>query len=102
MVVMTSSWVMARQRSRPKRSLRRKRLSPMTSQRPDSDRELFVAAQFAAGDGGHDLFVGHGEAEVATEAILEAEEVVAHDIPAAGFRSGVVCSCAVRRGRWWS
>ena len=48
-------------------------------------RELFIAAQFAAGDRGHDLFVGHGEAEVASEAILEAEKVVAHDVPAAGF-----------------
>ncbi len=47
--------------------------------------ELLVAAQLAARDGGHDLFVGHGEAEVAAEAILEAEEVVAHDVPAAGF-----------------
>ena len=48
-------------------------------------RQLLVAAQFAAGDGGHDLFVRHGEAEVAAEAVLQAEQVVAHDVPAAGF-----------------
>ena len=48
-------------------------------------RELFVAAQFAAGDRGHHLFVGHGETEVASEAVLQAEQVVAHHVPAAGF-----------------
>ena len=48
-------------------------------------RQLFVAAQFAARDRGHDLFVGHGQAQVAAEAVLQAEQVVAHDVPAAGF-----------------
>ena len=47
--------------------------------------ELFVAAQFAAGDGGHDLLVRHAEAEVAAEAVLQPEHVVAHHVPAAGF-----------------
>ena len=47
--------------------------------------QLFVAAQFAARDRGHDLFVGHGQAQIASEAVLEAEQVVAHHIPAAGF-----------------
>ena len=48
-------------------------------------RQLLVAAQLAAGGGGHDFFVRHAEAEVAAEAVLEAEHVVAHDVPAAGF-----------------
>ena len=48
-------------------------------------RELFVAAELVAGDGGHDLFVGHAEAEVCAFAVLEAEHVVAHDDPAAGL-----------------
>ena len=48
-------------------------------------RELLVAAQFAARNHGHDLFVGHGEAQGASEAVLEAEQVVAHHVPAAGF-----------------
>ncbi len=48
--------------------------------------ELLVAAEFFAGDVGHDLFVGHGEAEFSTFAVFEAEHVVAHDGPAsAGF-----------------
>ena len=48
-------------------------------------RQLLVAAQFAARDDGHDLFVRHAEAEVALEAVLQAEHVVAHDVPAAGL-----------------
>ena len=48
-------------------------------------RQLLVAAQFAARDGGHDFFVRHAEAQVAPEAVLEPEHVVAHDVPAAGF-----------------
>ena len=46
-------------------------------------RQLFVAAQFAARDGGHDFFVRHAEAEVAAETVFQAEHVVAHDVPAA-------------------
>ena len=48
-------------------------------------RKLLVAAQLAARDHGHDFLVRHAEAEVALEAVLEAEHVVAHDVPAAGF-----------------
>ena len=48
-------------------------------------RQLLVAAQFAAGDGGHHLFVRHAQTEVASEAVLQAEQVFAHDVPAAGF-----------------
>ena len=48
-------------------------------------RKLLVAAQLAARDISHDLFVGHAEAEVAAVAVLEAKQVVAHDVPAAGF-----------------
>ena len=47
--------------------------------------QLLVAAELVAGDGGHDLFVGHGEAEVGALAVLEAEHVLAHACPAAGF-----------------
>ncbi len=48
-------------------------------------RELFIAAQFAARDVGHDFFVSHAKAEVAAVAVLEAKQIVAHDVPAAGF-----------------
>ena len=48
-------------------------------------RELLVAAQLVARDGGHDLFVGHGQAELGAFAVFEAEHVVAHAGPAAGF-----------------
>ncbi len=47
--------------------------------------KLLVAAQFAAGDGGHDFFVRHAQAQVAPEAVFQAEHVVAHDVPAARF-----------------
>ncbi len=47
--------------------------------------ELLVGADFVAGDGGHDLFVGHAEAEIGAFAVLEAEHVLAHGGPAAGF-----------------
>ena len=47
--------------------------------------ELLVAAELVARDGGHDLFVGHGEAELGALAVLEAEHVVAHAGPAAGL-----------------
>ena len=47
--------------------------------------KLLVAAQLAAGDGGHHLFVRHAQAQVAPEAVLQAEHVVAHDVPAARF-----------------
>ena len=47
--------------------------------------KLLVAAQFAAGEDGYDLLVGHTQAEVALEAVLEAEHIVAHDVPAAGL-----------------
>ena len=45
-------------------------------------RKLFVAVQLFAGDHGHHLFFGHAEAEVALEAVLEAEEIAAHDLEA--------------------
>jgi hypothetical protein len=48
-------------------------------------RKLLVAAQLAARDGGHDLFVGHAEAEIGALAVLEAKHGVAHDGPAAGL-----------------
>ena len=48
-------------------------------------RQLLVAAQFAAGDGGHDLFVRHAQAEIGALAVLEAEHVVAHARPAAAL-----------------
>jgi hypothetical protein len=48
-------------------------------------RKLFVTAQLAARDRGHHFLVRHGEAHVAAEAVLEAEQVVAHHVPAAGF-----------------
>ena len=58
-------------------------------------RELLVAAELVARDGGHDLFVGHGEAELGAFAVLEAEHVVAHDgqrpdssQSSRGFRAG--------------
>ena len=47
--------------------------------------ELLVAAELVAGDGGHDLFVRHSEAEVGAFAVLEAKHVFAHDGPAAGL-----------------
>jgi hypothetical protein len=46
-------------------------------------RELLVAAQLVARDGGHDLFVGHPQAEVGSLAVLQAEHIVAHGLPAA-------------------
>ena len=49
-------------------------------------RQLLVAAQFAAGDFRHDLFLGHAETQVGPLAVLELEHVVAHHGPApAGF-----------------
>ena len=48
-------------------------------------RQLLVAAQLAARDDGHDLFVRHAQAQIAAEAVLQPEHVVAHDVPAAGF-----------------
>ena len=48
-------------------------------------RQLLVAAQFAARNGGHHFFVRHAQAQVAPEAVFQAEHVVAHDVPAAGF-----------------
>ena len=48
-------------------------------------RQLLVAAQLAARDGRHHLFVRHAQAEIAPEAVLQAEHVVAHDVPAARF-----------------
>jgi hypothetical protein len=51
-----------------------------TRSRPDLG---LVAAELVAGDVGHDLFVGHAEAEVGALAVLEAEHVVAHAGPAA-------------------
>ncbi len=73
--------------------------------------ELLVAAELVAGDGGHDLFVGHGEAELGAFAVLEAEHVVAHDGPAAGLfpdlarveggeEELLADACPSLRGRW--
>ena len=73
--------------------------------------QLLVAAQLVAGDGGHDLFVGHAEAELGALAVLEAEHVVAHAGPAAGLlpdlarvagRGGGTPGrwCPSPRGRW--
>ena len=47
--------------------------------------KLLVGAELVAGEGGHDLFVGHGEAELGALAVLEAKHVVAHGSPAAGL-----------------
>ena len=47
--------------------------------------ELLVAAELVAGNGGHDLFVSHGEAQVGALAVLEAEHVVAHAGPSSGL-----------------
>ena len=44
---------------------------------------MLVAAQLLARNVGHDLFVGHAQAEVRALAILQAEHVVAHHVPAA-------------------
>ncbi len=52
-------------------------------------RQLLVAAQFAAGDGGHDLFVGHAQAQIGALAVFEAEHVVAHAGPAAALLPGL-------------
>ena len=48
-------------------------------------RQLLVAAQFAARNERHHLFVRHTQAEIAAKAVLQAEHVVAHDVPAARF-----------------
>lgn len=48
-------------------------------------RKLFVAAQLVARDGGHDLLVRHGEAQLRALAVLEVEEILAHAGPAAGL-----------------
>ena len=48
-------------------------------------RKLFVTAQLAPGDGGHHLFMRHAQAQIALEAVLQPEHVVAHDVPAAGL-----------------
>ena len=48
-------------------------------------RQLLVAAQFAARDGGHDLFVRHAQAELGALAVLQAKHVVAHSGPAAAL-----------------
>ena len=46
-------------------------------------RQLLVAAQLVARDGGHHLLVRHGEAQLRALAVLQAEHVVAHSGPAA-------------------
>src|SRR5205085_10020082 len=48
-------------------------------------RQLPVAAQLRARDGGEDLLVRHREAQVRSLAILEAEHVLAHHRPAAAL-----------------
>ena len=45
-------------------------------------RKLLVAAQFLAGDLGHDLFVRHAQTQVGALAVFQPEHVVAHDRPA--------------------
>ena len=52
-------------------------------------RKLLVAAQLLARDVGHDLFVGHGEAELGAFAVFQAEHVVAHAGPAAALLPGL-------------
>ncbi len=47
--------------------------------------QLLVAAQLAARDEGHVLLVRHGQAQLASEAILQLEEVIAHHVVAARF-----------------
>ena len=49
-------------------------------------RKLLVAAQLVARDGGHDLFVRHGEHELGALAVLEVEHVLSHD----GFAAGLL------------
>ena len=49
-------------------------------------RQLLVAAQLATREGGHDLFVGHAQAQLRALTVLEAEHVVAHGRPAATLR----------------
>ncbi len=51
-------------------------------------RQLLVAAQFAARNGGHDLFVRHAEAQIGALAIFQAKHVFAHACPAAAFFPG--------------
>ena len=48
-------------------------------------RQLLVAAQFAARDRGHDLFVRHAQAQVGALAVFQAEHVFAHGRPAAAL-----------------
>ena len=48
-------------------------------------RKLLVTAQLAARDRGHHFFVRHAQAQIALEAVLQPEHVVAHDVPAAGL-----------------
>ena len=48
-------------------------------------RQLLVAAQFAARDRGHDLFVRHAQAQVRALAVFQAEHVFAHGRPAAAL-----------------
>src|ERR1019366_4436715 len=51
-------------------------------------RQLLVATQFAPGDGGHDLFMRHPQAQVGALAVLEAKHIVAHACPAAALLPG--------------
>ena len=44
--------------------------------------KLLVAAQFLAGDRGHDLFMGHAQAKFGALAVFQAKHVVAHHRPA--------------------
>ncbi len=47
--------------------------------------ELLVGAELGAGDGGHDLFMGHAEAELCALAVCQAKHVLAHGGPASGL-----------------
>ena len=63
-------------------------------------RQLLVTAELIARDGGHDLFVGHAQGELGAFAILQAEEVVAEDGPAAAFLRMSRGSSAGRKNSW--
>ena len=44
--------------------------------------KLFIAAQLFAGNIGHDLFVGHAQAQIPSTTVLKAKQVIAHHRPA--------------------
>ena len=48
-------------------------------------RQLFIAAQLPSRYDGDDFLMRHAQAEIAIEAVLEAEHILPHHIPAARF-----------------